>query len=224
MRHKIPLIVDETLGSLHNVRVLPYATAVVTSLTKYFSGEGDVCAGSVVWNPNHPAYEQLHRHWEASFEDQVFAGDVIALEKNSRDFPQRMNQINRNTEALVNYLSSHPMIEAIYYPNQDERQKKIYDAFRTEDGGYGGLFSFRVKGGIENAAHVYDALEINKGPSLGTNFTIACPYTLLAHFTELEKVAELGVSADLIRVSVGLEDPDTMIERFKRGLSILQEH
>lgn len=221
LRHQVPLIIDETLGSLSNVRLLPYATAIVTSLTKYVSGEGDVCAGSVIWNAHHPAYETLHHHWAACVEDQLFEGDAVALERNSRDFPQRMSSINKGAAQLVAYLADHPAIEAVYYPNLDPNQKAIFDRFRLEGGGYGGLFSFRVKGGLEAAALVYDTLAISKGPSLGTNFTIACPYTQLAHFLELDKVAELGVSADLVRVSVGLEHPDDLIERFSRALAVL---
>ena len=56
----------------------------------------------------------------------------------------------------------------------------------------------------------YDALQLAKGPSLGTNFTLCCPYTLLAHFTELPWAADYGVSSRLIRVSVGLENAKVM--------------
>jgi cystathionine gamma-synthase len=52
----------------------------------------------------------------------------------------------------------------------------------------------------------FDALNIAKGPSLGANFTLVCPYTLLAHYTELEWAESFGVDRRLVRVSVGLED------------------
>lgn len=52
----------------------------------------------------------------------------------------------------------------------------------------------------------YDALNLSKGPSLGTNFTLVCPYTLLAHYYELPWAKDFGVEKDLIRISVGLED------------------
>ena len=217
--HNIPLIIDDTLGAFTNVRVLPHATAIVTSLTKYFSGEGDVCAGSVIWNREHPSYQALFSHFAPSYEDQIFAGDAVVLEQNSRDFPSRMARINAGTAQLVEFLSRHDGIEAIHYPTQDPRQQELYDLYKVKDGGYGGLFSMIVKGGIENAARVYDALEVCKGPSLGANFTLACPYTLLAHYTELPRVAKQGVLPQLIRVSVGLEDPQELIARFERALA-----
>jgi len=60
----------------------------------------------------------------------------------------------------------------------------------------------------------YDRLKVSKGPSLGTNFTLACPYTLLAHYDELEWAESCGVDRYLIRVSAGLEPVDDLIQRF----------
>jgi len=59
---------------------------------------------------------------------------------------------------------------------------------------------------------------LSKGPSLGTVFTLACPYTLLAHFNELEWAESCGVSRYLIRLSVGLEDPEELWRRLDSAL------
>ena len=64
----------------------------------------------------------------------------------------------------------------------------------------------------------FDALQIPKGPNLGTSFTLCCPFTLLAHYRELDFVETCGISRYLIRVSVGLEDSDWQIERFREAL------
>jgi len=69
-----------------------------------------------------------------------------------------------------------------------------------------------------NTKAFYDALAVNKGPSLGTNFTLVCPYTLLAHYTELDWAADFGVSAHLIRVSVGAEPIETLLALFEAAL------
>ena len=84
--------------------------------------------------------------------------------------------------------------------------------------GYGCLLSFELKQGRQQAQVVYDALRVSKGPSLGTNFTLACPYTQLAHYDELAWAERCGVAADLLRVSVGLEDPDELWMRFQQAL------
>ena len=65
---------------------------------------------------------------------------------------------------------------------------------------------------------MFDALEICKGPSFGTPFTLACPYTLLAHFHELDWADACGVPADLIRVSSGVEETAGLLARFSKAL------
>lgn len=72
--------------------------------------------------------------------------------------------------------------------------------------GFGCLVSFDLKEDLVNVEAFYDALAVNKGPSLGTNFTLASPYTLLAHYMELPWAAQYDVPTKLIRVSVGLEN------------------
>lgn len=74
---------------------------------------------------------------------------------------------------------------------------------------YGHVMSILVSDPAMNAPLLYDALEVLKGPSLGTNFTLCCPYTLIAHYHELDQV-ELqtggAVSRWLLRVSVGCDE------------------
>jgi len=68
------------------------------------------------------------------------------------------------------------------------------------------------------AQKFYDALEVNKGPSLGTNYTLVCPYTMLAHYNEREFAERAGVAFHLIRVSVGLESFGELQEKFEKAL------
>jgi len=71
--------------------------------------------------------------------------------------------------------------------------------------GYGGLLAI-ILGSHICQRTFYDMLPSSKGPSLGTNFTLICPYTLLAHYHELEFARTYNVSPNLIRIAVGLED------------------
>jgi hypothetical protein len=70
----------------------------------------------------------------------------------------------------------------------------------------------------------FDALDVAKGPSLGTNFTLACPYTLLAHYHELDFAMEYNVQPNLLRVSVGLESFDCLKDKFDHALSTSRLH
>ena len=64
----------------------------------------------------------------------------------------------------------------------------------------------------------YDRLDLSKGPSLGTDFTLVCPYTLLAHYHELDFAMSYQVQPNLIRIAVGLEDLEVLEERFETVL------
>ena len=166
------------------------------------------------------------------FEDFYYDEDAIFMERNSRDFKQRIRLIDANAEAICDFLrqrsvsggASSPAIKEIFYPkyitpeNYNHcRIKDVVDG-KTVGGGYGGLFSLTFTS-LETSSAFFDALPCYKGPSLGTNFTLACPYTILAHFTELGWAAEFGVEEGLVRISVGTEDTDVLLRDFGVALA-----
>ena len=69
------------------------------------------------------------------------------------------------------------------------------------------------------APKVYDSLKLTKGPSFGTPFTLVCPYTLLAHYHELEWAEACGVPSHLIRVSCGQEPTEEILKAFEEALA-----
>ena len=81
-------------------------------------------------------------------------------------------------------------------------------------GGFGGLLSLTFHSNAASRAF-FDSLPINKGPSLGTDFSLACPYTVLTHFKELQWAAEYGVEEGLVRISVGMEGREDLLGRVK---------
>ncbi|KAG8820502.1 hypothetical protein FRC19_008808 [Serendipita sp. 401] len=87
----------------------------------------------------------------------------------------------------------------------------LYNSLKTPQGGYGGLFSVTFTTPIAAKAF-FDALGCEKGPSLGTNFTLACPFVILAHYTELDWVQQFNIDPYLVRVSVGLEKREVLLK------------
>jgi cystathionine gamma-synthase len=217
--HGIPLVVDDTIGTCFNIDVTPFADIVVTSLTKFISGGGDVAAGSLMVSPASPLAQKLTTLLSSITPHQsyLFADDAEVVLHNSADFPERMARINSNAELLALYLRGHPLVDTVYYPKFSGRQE--YEELRRDKGSFGGLLSIVLKDAANAAPHFYDALELSKGPGLGTAFTLACPYTLLAHYGELDWAEDQGVSRYLIRVSVGVEDPRAIIAAFERALA-----
>ncbi|KAK9320188.1 pyridoxal phosphate-dependent transferase [Lipomyces orientalis] len=213
------VVVDETVGNFMNIHVLEYADIVVSSLTKVFSGDSNVMGGSLVLSPASKYYDVLKQTLVKHYEDNMWAEDAIFLERNSRDFASRIRRINVNAEALCELLLAEPKVKRVYYPKYSST-RQFFDDCRTEDGGYGGLISM-VFHEPRHAQAFFDAVKTAKGPSLGTNFTLLCPYTVIAHFSEMDWAANYGVDQFLVRVSVGLEATDELVETFASAMRTL---
>jgi len=218
-KHDFAVVVDETIGNFLNVHVLPYADVLVSSLTKIFSGDCNVMGGCMILNPHSRYYSNLKSHLEAEYEDTMFEEDSVYLERNSRDFIDRIQRVNQNAEVIADILRAHPRVKQVNYPKYSE-SKHFYDVCRLPDGGYGGLLSATFHN-IEDAQIFYDHLNTQKGPSLGTNFTLSSPFVLLAHYSELEWAAQYGCEESLVRFSVGLEDAEKLKEVFEFALTAM---
>lgn len=218
--NKIPLIVDDTIGTSFNLNVYPYADIIITSLSKFFSGKGNAMGGSLIVNPMSPLVEDLLPAVENNHYDSCWVEDVNVLIDNSESFEERVKLINENTEKLVEFLKDHPKIKKVHYTKGSESED-FYNSIKTDKGGYGGLFSLEFEDEA-SAARFYDNLKVCKGPSFGTKFTFASPYTLLAHYNELAWVEKHGVSRNLVRVSIGNQLAFAeLLERFKVALSYI---
>ena len=193
---------------------------------------------SLVLNPVGRHYRQLKTYLASSYEDLYFDEDVLHMERNSRDFERRIGVIDENAEVVCDFLRSHSIaggmpssaIKDIFYPKWETRDR--YEHCRVKhrrgdpgndriDGGFGGLFSVTFTTAAASTAF-FDALSCYKGPSLGTNFTLACPYTILAHYGELEWAAEYGVEETLVRVSIGMEEQETLLRCLGGALKAAQ--
>ncbi len=212
----VPLIVDDTVASCVNVDLLPVSDVIWCSLTKYFSGRGDVTGGAVVVNPRSRFAERMASALGAEDEDLLWCEDADVLEANSRDFVERVQTVNRSAEQLATFLVQHPVVAAVHYPAHTAKER--YSAFQRDGGGFGGLLSLEVRNPAEQAPRFFDALEVSKGPNLGMSYTLACPFTILAHYNELDFAERCGVSRWLIRVSVGTEPGADLIRRFGAAL------
>ena len=212
---KIPVIVDDTIGSNININSLEHADIVFTSLTKIFSGSGDILAGSLILNPKSRWIDQFRNTLNEINLPMLSDGDMVSLEKVSRDVKQRVFEQNKACLELKKRLETHKEIKNIFHPEDCPN----FNSILTSDGGYGCLLSFELKGGLEKAKKFYDYLQISKGPSLGTKFTLVCPYVLLAHYDELDWAESFGIPSHLIRVSVGLEDKDHLWRTFSEALN-----
>ncbi|KAJ6111612.1 hypothetical protein N7523_007673 [Penicillium sp. IBT 18751x] len=220
-QYDFAVVVDETISNFLNINVLRYADIVASSLTKIFSGDSNVMGGSAVLNPHGQYYQHLKETYSLEFEDIYWAEDAVFLERNSRDFMSRIEKINFTSEEITAFLKASPLIKDVHYPKYSPT-RPLYESLRNSKGGYGGLFSVTFHS-TDEAIAFYDTLEVLKGPSLGTNFTLSSPYVLLAHYGELDWARSFNVDPDLVRISVGLEDVSDLRARFQRALEAVEK-
>lgn len=231
------LVVDDTIGNFANVDLIQngLADVVCTSLTKLFNGRGDAMAGSVVANTNTRIGKWIQNDMmdqHSKFGEVLWHSDASAVYENSFDFLERSSKINQTAEALADWLKDREEVCSIYYPKFTSKDR--YDLIlkkqdpndkddQRHDAGYGGLMSIILHPHICQRTF-YDKLDVSKGPSLGTNFTLVCPYTLLAHYHELDFAMSYQVKPNLLRISVGLEDLDELKEKFQSAFCASKLH
>ncbi|QLL31141.1 hypothetical protein HG536_0A09580 [Torulaspora globosa] len=220
-RHGFALVVDDTIGGV-NIDVMPYADIVCTSLTKLFSGSSNVMGGSIIINPKSTFHSSALEYFQSGdFEDLLWCEDAITLELNSRDYEERTLRCNQNTEYLLSKVLQPEVgkiFKKVYYPTLSSAETLAnYDSVRNEAGGYGSLFSLEFYN-EEDAETFYDSLKVFKGPSNGTNFTLACPYVHLAHHWELDDVSQFGIDPNLVRVNIGSEASHWLLDKFSNAI------
>ena len=213
-----PLIIDDSSTGPLNVDALRFADVVTSSLTKWISGEGDVMAGMATVRANSPVAENMRTSLalDSSENAPLYIADAEVLLSNLKGYAKRMKIVNANGLAVASWLAKHPAIAEVWHPSLTHTAH--YDAVMRRGGGYGGLLSFVLKN-PKKTPKVYDTLRLCKGPSFGTPFTLVCPYTLLAHYHELEWAEGCGVSTNLLRVSCGLEPLENILAAFEEALA-----
>jgi cystathionine gamma-synthase len=215
-KYNIPLVLDNTMASPHCVDVLPYCDVVVESLTKFASGNGDVLMGAVIINEN-SSFKNLVKENIKEFILPPYKADCARLALEIKDYERKMKKISENTFQLYQYLKQQDFVEkihSVYEENSWENFSKI-----RKNNNYIGLLSLVFK---KNLAGCYDVLNIAKGPSLGTEFSLAMAYTYLAHYDlvrseeGLKELEKNGLHPELFRISVGTEPIEAIIAEFEK--------
>jgi cystathionine gamma-synthase len=213
------MLLDPTLVSPFNIRLLEHSDVVVNSLTKYAANEGDVIAGSVIINPAGSDANEL-RARIADRLDPVFNGDLQRLAAQIPAYRETVERTNATATQVVDYLRQHPTVERVWWSLQPDTADNYAKIARSPDS-IGSMISFTVKRPL---AEVYDRMPLPKGPSFGMRTTLLCPFIYLAHYdlvTSEEGRAQLaaaGIPVDLLRLSVGMEPVDAIIAALAAGL------
>ena len=212
------LMIDPTIASIYNVNVLPYADILVTSLTKYASYEGDVMIGALALNPQSPHYGDLVLR-TSGFYQPPYSRDLARLAFELQQAPEAVACMDANARQLADHLRAHPAVKKVHYAGYSDHFTEVARSI----GSGGAMITIELYGAIEP---FYDALQLMKGPSFGTKFSLACPFMYLAHYDLVTSeegrqfLASIGIDPDLIRISVGVEPIEALVQCFEQALSV----
>lgn len=213
----LPLLVDNTFATPYNQKPFSMgADLVVHSATKYLGGHSDLVAGVVLGSKS--AIEKLWRN-HILFGAVLHPFEAWLLERGLKTFPVRMESHNRNALAVAVHLDSHSAIERVYYPGLPSHHQHDI-ALKQMTGGFGGMVSFEVKGGSESAKQLLERVRIiSNAVSLGgVHSLITHPASTVSSIQSQQETAESGVSPGLVRLSVGLEDHNDLIQDLNQAL------
>jgi len=212
-----PIAIDNTfLGPLWARPLDQGADIVVYSLTKYVGGHSDLVAGSIAGAERWMTPVRMLRNTMGGICDPNTAWMLL---RSLETVELRMQRAGENAAKVCDYLKSHPKVVGLGYLGmiEDARQKDIY---RRHCKGAGSTFSLLLKGGEAECFRFLDALRIAKlAVSLGGTETLASHPASMTHLSVPDgRKAELGISDNLVRISIGIEDPDDLIADFEQAL------
>ena len=217
---KPPIVIDNTfLGPLWHKPLAHGADIVVYSLTKYAGGHSDLVAGGAL---GRAAPINAIRSMRNTIGTILDPNSAWMLLRSLETLELRMSRAGENAEKVCGYLRSHPKVEKIVYLGflEDARQADIYARHCT---GAGSTFSLYLKGGEAEAFAFLDALKIAKlAVSLGGTETLASHPAAMTHLSVPdERKAALGITDNLVRISIGVEKAEDLIADFGHALDAI---
>lgn len=216
---RVPIAIDNTfLGPLWHHPLSHGADLSIYSLTKYAGGHSDLVAGGIVGAKALLDPIRLIRNTIGTITDPNTAW---MLTRSLETLELRMTRAGENADKVCAYLRDHPKVERVGYlgflAQAEGRQADIYRRHCT---GGGSTFSLYLHGGEREAFAFLDALEIaHLAVSLGGTETLASHPAGMTHLSvPPERKAALGIGDNLVRISIGVEDPDDLIADFDNAL------
>lgn len=219
--NQIQIIVDNTFGTPYCQNPLTLgADIVVHSATKYLNGHGDVIAGFVIGKK-----ETIDDIRLLGIKDMTGAvlspHDASLIIRGLKTFEIRMKKHCDNAITIANFLNTHPKVKKVYYPGLSTHQN--FEIAKKQMKNFGGIVSFELKDGFDAGKKLLNCLNLcSLAVSLGdTETLIQHPASMTHSSYSKEELKNAGLSEGLVRLSVGIEDVEDIIEDLKKGLDLI---
>ncbi len=209
-------VLDNTFASPVNQQPLALGVDLaMQSATKYLNGHSDVTGGAVTGSRALLQQIDLMRRYLGGVMDPLAA---FALSRGLKTLPIRMARHNRSAEAAARFLDGDPRVTRVFYPGLESHPD--HAVARAQMTGFGGMVTFEVPDGLPGASRVFDRLQvIRRATSLGGVDSLVSLPVLTSHYNYSdEDLARAGVTAGMLRVSIGLEDEADLIADLDQAL------
>ena len=215
------LAVDNTFASPYLQRPLELgADLVLHSSTKYLGGHSDLIGGAVMTN-DPELYEQL-KFIQKSVGAVPSPFDCFLVHRGIKTLAVRMKAHCENARRVAQFLEKHPAVERVYYPGLPSHPGHAIAKKQMDD--FGGMVSFEIRGGLAEATEFLKKLRVfTLAESLGGVESLANhPATMTHASIPPEERARRGIRDSLIRLSVGIEHPDDLVEDLRQALGAIE--
>lgn len=217
-KHGLLSIVDNTFLSPYNQQPFRLgADIVVHSTTKYLNGHSDVVGGAVL--SNSPELDARIRFLVNSLGTCAQPFDCWLVLRGIKTLVPRMKEHERNARAVAEYLDRHPKVKRVFYPGLASHPQ--HELAKRQQRGFGGMVSFEVDGAIEQVNSILRSTKLFAlAESLGgVESLIEHPATMSHASMGAEHRAAVGITDSVIRLSIGIEDPDDLIADLSQALA-----
>tara|TARA_R110002126_G_scaffold15010_1_gene61985 strand:- start:193 stop:1353 length:1161 start_codon:yes stop_codon:yes gene_type:complete len=219
-KHGLITMIDNTFASPVNQNPIDFGIDIVIhSATKYMGGHSDICAGAVASTTgNMERIFNLAKNFGGSLSDYT----VWLLERSMKTMGIRVRAQNENALAMANFLQENKDIERVYYPGLPTHQD--HEIAKKQMKGFGGMLSFELNSSLD-ASLFQKALKLIKSSMslAGVESTVLSPTKTSHALMSAEVRAEQGIADGLIRFSVGIEEPEDLIQDILQALATIKK-
>ncbi len=216
-KHNLTTVIDNTFATPYFLRPIEYGVdLVVHSTTKYLNGHCDVVGGAVVTTTDE--LTQKVQFLLNAMGTCASPFDCWLVIRGIETLPVRMKQHEENAIAIANYLKKHPRVKRVFYPGLESHPG--HEIARKQMKGFGGVVSFELDGGIEAVNSFLKRIKVFAlAESLGGVASLAEHPATMSHASMPKDYREkVGITEELTRLSVGLENIDDLIEDLRQAL------
>jgi cystathionine beta-lyase/cystathionine gamma-synthase len=213
---QIPTAIDNTFATPVNQNPFDMGIDIVVhSGTKYLGGHSDLCCGAVLTSRD--LARKIHAA-AASLGGSLNAATCYLLERSLKTLAIRVERQNRNALVLARFLRAHPRVARVHYPGLEDHPG--FEIARRQMRGFGGMLAFEPEAAAIGSDRFLRRLRlIAPALSLGGVETIVCVPAVTSHAElSVAERTELGISDNLLRLSVGIEDVDDLVADIDQAL------